>query len=180
MNNQPPTITTTDTPASKIGSKVPIDSFELELASKAAKASGADTRENETKDGASGEKSEGSHYELFRYPKEKSVWKQAMWITIWPIHVLFALTIPNCEQNRFKKLFPLTFLMCIIWIGSLSYLVAWMITIVGMAKIVPHLHCIQINCLWLCRFFFSLRRRYIENSGLSYGNHIFSCRNQCT
>lgn len=44
---------------------------------------------------------------------------------------LFFFTIPNCEKKRFNNLFPLTFLMCIVWIGSLSYLVAWMITIVG-------------------------------------------------
>nr|CAD7257155.1 unnamed protein product [Timema shepardi] len=35
------------------------------------------------------------------------------------------------EKPRFKKWFPLTFIMCIIWIGSLSYVVAWMITIIG-------------------------------------------------
>lgn len=68
---------------------------------------------------------------LFRYPKHKRIWKQAFWIIIWPVELIFFLTIPNCEQKRFKNLFPLTFLMCIVWIGSLSYLVAWMITIVG-------------------------------------------------
>lgn len=68
---------------------------------------------------------------LFRYPKEKNVFRQFLWIIVWPTELLFFLTIPNCEQKRFKNLFPLTFLMCIVWIGSLSYLVAWMITIVG-------------------------------------------------
>lgn len=69
---------------------------------------------------------------IFKYPKEKSVCHQIMWIIIWPTQLLFMLTIPNCETKRFKNLFPLTFLMCIVWIGSLSYLVAWMITIVGL------------------------------------------------
>lgn len=68
---------------------------------------------------------------LFRYPKEKNIFRQFLWIIVWPTELLFFLTIPNCEHNRFKNLFPLTFLMCIVWIGSLSYLVAWMITIVG-------------------------------------------------
>lgn len=71
-------------------------------------------------------------YQLFQYPWEKSCIRQIMWAIIWPIHLLFALTIPDCEQKKFKNLFPVTFLMCIVWIGSLSYLVAWMITIVGM------------------------------------------------
>lgn len=84
-------------------------------------------------DDANEEKAEERFY-LFRYPTDKRFWQQGLWIIIWPMELLFVLTIPNCEQKRFKNLFPLTFLMCIIWIGSLSYLVAWMITIVGMCK----------------------------------------------
>lgn len=71
-------------------------------------------------------------YSLIRFPKEKSCFRQVMWFVIWPIHFLFSLTIPDCERPRLKKLFPLTFIMCIVWIGSLSYMVAWMITIIGM------------------------------------------------
>lgn len=81
--------------------------------------------------GGDGKDSTGGRFYLFRYPKDKRIWQQILWIIIWPVELVFVLTIPNCEQKRFKNLFPLTFLMCIIWIGSLSYLVAWMITIVG-------------------------------------------------
>lgn len=56
---------------------------------------------------------------------------QMTWILTWPIHLVFLFTIPDCEKPRYKKWFPLTFIMCIIWIGSLSYVVAWMITIIG-------------------------------------------------
>lgn len=54
-----------------------------------------------------------------------------MWIAILPIHVVFLCTIPDCSRKRFRSWFPLTFIMCIVWIGSLSYVVAWMITIIG-------------------------------------------------
>lgn len=77
------------------------------------------------------ENEEKKRKSIFEYPKDRSVCHQIMWIIIWPTQLLFMLTIPNCETKRFKNLFPLTFLMCIVWIGSLSYLVAWMITIVG-------------------------------------------------
>lgn len=75
-------------------------------------------------------------YSLIRFPKEKSCFRKIMWFVIWPIHFLFMLTIPDCERPTLKKWFPFTFLMCIIWIGSLSYLVAWMITILGKKKVV--------------------------------------------
>lgn len=70
-------------------------------------------------------------YSLIRFPKEKSCFRKVMWFVLWPIHFLFMLTIPDCERPRLRKLFPMTFLMCIVWIGSLSYMVAWMITIIG-------------------------------------------------
>ncbi|KAJ8981088.1 hypothetical protein NQ317_005485, partial [Molorchus minor] len=59
------------------------------------------------------------------------------WIITWPIHLVFLFTIPDCEKPRFKKWFPLTFIMCIVWIGSLSYVVAWMITIIGDTLKIP-------------------------------------------
>lgn len=73
-------------------------------------------------------------------------WKKALfqvtWVVTWPIHLIFTFTIPDCEKPRFKRWFPLTFLMCIIWIGSLSYLVAWMITIIGEK---PYFHYSRIH-----------------------------------
>lgn len=95
---------------------------DIELAIKNAKL-------NEKKE--TPEKIDDKKNSIFRYPKEKNILHQFMWIIVWPTELLFFLTIPNCERKRFKNLFPLTFLMCIVWIGSLSYLVAWMITIVG-------------------------------------------------
>lgn len=75
-------------------------------------------------------------YSLIRFPKEKSCFRKVMWFVLWPIHFLFMLTIPDCERPSLKKFFPLTFIMCIVWIGSLSYMVAWMITIIGMCYVI--------------------------------------------
>lgn len=70
-------------------------------------------------------------FQLFKYPSGQTKFRQFSWIITWPIYLLFVFTIPNCEKPRYKKWFPLTFIMCIVWIGSLSYVVAWMITIIG-------------------------------------------------
>lgn len=109
-----------------VNEKISLEKSEIELASR-------DSKSNDKKDtlkDEAGEEKEDRYY-LFRYPKHKRIWQQVLWIIIWPMEFIFVLTIPNCEQKRFKNLFPFTFLMCIVWIGSLSYLVAWMITIVG-------------------------------------------------
>ncbi|XP_037935553.1 sodium/potassium/calcium exchanger 3-like isoform X2 [Teleopsis dalmanni] len=76
-------------------------------------------------------------YSLLRYPKGKSCFAQFTWIIIWPIHLLFRIAIPDCKKTKNNKIFPLTFIMCIVWIGSLSYVVAWMITIIGDTLKIP-------------------------------------------
>lgn len=73
-------------------------------------------------------------YELLVWPARAGWIRKTAWIMTWPIHLIFMCTIPDCEKPRFKNWFPITFLMCIIWIGSLSYVVAWMITIIGNKK----------------------------------------------
>ncbi|XP_017877050.1 sodium/potassium/calcium exchanger 5 isoform X2 [Ceratina calcarata] len=76
-------------------------------------------------------------YELLVWPARAGWIRKTAWILTWPIHLIFMCTIPDCEKPRFKNWFPITFLMCIIWIGSLSYVVAWMITIIGDTLKIP-------------------------------------------
>nr|XP_050850465.1 sodium/potassium/calcium exchanger 3 isoform X1 [Vespula vulgaris]XP_050850466.1 sodium/potassium/calcium exchanger 3 isoform X1 [Vespula vulgaris]XP_050850467.1 sodium/potassium/calcium exchanger 3 isoform X1 [Vespula vulgaris]XP_050850468.1 sodium/potassium/calcium exchanger 3 isoform X1 [Vespula vulgaris]XP_050850469.1 sodium/potassium/calcium exchanger 3 isoform X1 [Vespula vulgaris]XP_050850470.1 sodium/potassium/calcium exchanger 3 isoform X1 [Vespula vulgaris]XP_050850471.1 sodium/p len=76
-------------------------------------------------------------YELLVWPARGGWIRKTAWIMTWPIHLIFMCTIPDCEKPRFKNWFPVTFLMCIIWIGSLSYVVAWMITIIGDTLKIP-------------------------------------------
>ncbi|KYB27277.1 Sodium/potassium/calcium exchanger 5-like Protein [Tribolium castaneum] len=80
---------------------------------------------------------EDEPHSLWKWPAGRSKFTQFTWVITWPIHLIFLFTIPDCEKPRFKKWFPLTFIMCIIWIGSLSYVVAWMITIIGDTLKIP-------------------------------------------
>lgn len=89
-------------------------------------------------------------YSLLSYPKDKSCFAQFTWLIIWPIHLLFRIAIPDCKKAKNNKIFPLTFIMCIVWIGSLSYVVAWMITIIG--KIHVHVLIIEkAEQLWVVK-----------------------------
>lgn len=47
----------------------------------------------------------------------------------WPITLILWCTIPDCR--RFQKFYVLTFINCVAWILILSYLIAYMIAIVG-------------------------------------------------
>lgn len=49
----------------------------------------------------------------------------------WPVGVLLCLTIPDCRKPRLRKFYPITFIMCVVWIAISSYFVSWMVTVIG-------------------------------------------------
>ncbi|XP_039280930.1 sodium/potassium/calcium exchanger 4 isoform X1 [Nilaparvata lugens] len=51
------------------------------------------------------------------------------WLFTRPVSSILWLTIPDCRLYR--KLYPITFCMCVVWIGICSYVVSWMMTICG-------------------------------------------------
>ena len=55
-----------------------------------------------------------------------------------PSNLVFFVTIPDVRMGGcFVRLFPLSFFLCITWIGAISYVVTWMITIIGFTLKVP-------------------------------------------
>lgn len=65
---------------------------------------------------------------LWTLPKGKWL-KRLWWFYTWPIKFILTLTIPN--PKTYKKLYPLTFALCVVWIGANSYLIVWMMTTIG-------------------------------------------------
>ncbi|CAH0578194.1 unnamed protein product [Chrysodeixis includens] len=80
--------------------------------------------------------SDSSVSSLWSWPGEKvTAWKKLLWVFTWPISLMLWATIPDCRRR--PSFYPLTFIMCITWIGGVSYLVAWMITVLGDTLNVP-------------------------------------------
>lgn len=65
---------------------------------------------------------------LWRLPAEGGA-KRVWWFYTWPIKLILTMTIPN--PKTYRRLYPLTFFMCIIWIGLNAYMIVWMITVMG-------------------------------------------------
>lgn len=57
--------------------------------------------------------------------KLRTMW----WIYTWPIKFVLTLTIPN--PKTYRRMYLLTFVLCIIWIGLNSYVIVWMMTVIG-------------------------------------------------
>ncbi|XP_014489069.1 PREDICTED: sodium/potassium/calcium exchanger 4-like [Dinoponera quadriceps] len=60
-----------------------------------------------------------------------SVGEKIWWVITWPINLVLLCTIPDCRRNRLKSWYPLTFIMCVLWIASSSYIIGWVITAIG-------------------------------------------------
>jgi Ca2+/Na+ antiporter len=54
-----------------------------------------------------------------------------MWIIQLPFIVVLCLTIPDLSKDKFKAFYPLTFFMCIVWLGVLCWLMAALATAIG-------------------------------------------------
>ena len=71
----------------------------------------------------------------FHMPDNKI--RLVMWAIGFPIIILFWITIPDARKPKKQKWFPLTFIMCMFYMGSLSYVLVYFVTIIGYTFGVP-------------------------------------------
>ncbi|XP_015350382.1 sodium/potassium/calcium exchanger 4 isoform X2 [Marmota marmota marmota] len=62
---------------------------------------------------------------------------KAKWVFTWPLIFLLCVTIPNCSQPRWEKLFMVTFITATLWIAVFSYFMVWLVTIIGYTLGIP-------------------------------------------
>ncbi|KAG8192695.1 hypothetical protein JTE90_009720 [Oedothorax gibbosus] len=74
---------------------------------------------------------------LCKPPNTDSCWKLVWWGFMFPARLLFYVTIPDSSQERLQKFYPVTFTMSVIWIGVLSYMAVWMVTVIGYTLSIP-------------------------------------------
>ncbi|CAH1183562.1 unnamed protein product [Phaedon cochleariae] len=72
---------------------------------------------------------------IWEWPAEETTKGQIWWVLTWPISLILYMTIPDCRKH--PKMYVITFIMCIFWIGVTSYTVAWLITILGDTLNIP-------------------------------------------
>ncbi|XP_061739849.1 sodium/potassium/calcium exchanger 5 [Nerophis ophidion] len=75
------------------------------------------------------------HKSVFAVPE--SDWKRILWVLALPIITLLFLTVPDCRRQWWKQWFAITFIMSAIWISSFTYILVWMVTVVGETLGIP-------------------------------------------
>ncbi|GAB5573111.1 sodium/potassium/calcium exchanger 4 isoform X1 [Prionailurus iriomotensis] len=71
---------------------------------------------------------------------EAATWARgdkAKWVFTWPLIFLLCVTIPNCSKSRWEKYFMVTFITATLWIAVFSYLMVWLVTIIGYTLGIP-------------------------------------------
>ena len=95
-------------------------------------------RSKENSDKEENEKPESELSSPFSMPPsdQKSVEKIKFFL-FWPITFILFITIPNSKKKTWAKFYLLTFIMSLVWLSLFSYLMVWMITIIGYTFLIP-------------------------------------------
>uniref|UniRef100_A0A674MDS8 Solute carrier family 24 member 3 n=1 Tax=Takifugu rubripes TaxID=31033 RepID=A0A674MDS8_TAKRU len=59
------------------------------------------------------------------------------WLFAWPLCLLLYFTIPNCSKPRWDNWFMLSFVCSTLWIAGFSYIMVWMVTVIGFTLGIP-------------------------------------------
>ncbi|XP_033904681.3 sodium/potassium/calcium exchanger 5 [Acipenser ruthenus] len=77
----------------------------------------------------------GGHPSVFMIPEADL--KRILWVLSLPVTLLLFLTTPDCRRQFWKRWFLITFFMAAVWISAFTYILVWMVTVVGETLGVP-------------------------------------------
>ncbi|XP_070836477.1 sodium/potassium/calcium exchanger 3-like [Chaetodon trifascialis] len=92
--------------------------------------------ENNENDGE-GEGEDDSNGPLVPFKVPAGVCNKLKWMTMWPLSLLLFCTVPNCAKRRWERWFMVSFFTATIWIAGLSYIMVWMVTVIGFTLGIP-------------------------------------------
>lgn len=78
-----------------------------------------------------------SHEEENRFKTPKGFFSRIVWIFTLPSILLFYITIPDCRKKEWRKFYLVTFTVSAFWMGGLSYILVWMVSLVGFTYNIP-------------------------------------------
>ncbi|KAM8782535.1 sodium/potassium/calcium exchanger 4 isoform 2-T2 [Rhynchonycteris naso] len=81
------------------------------------------------------EPAEAAFLSPFSMPEARG--DKAKWVFTWPLIFLLCITIPNCSKPGWEKFFMVTFITATLWIAIFSYVMVWLVTIIGYTFGIP-------------------------------------------
>uniref|UniRef100_A0A8C7SSW4 Solute carrier family 24 member 3 n=1 Tax=Oncorhynchus mykiss TaxID=8022 RepID=A0A8C7SSW4_ONCMY len=99
--------------------------------------------ENENEDNENNENDGGEEEEdenegpLVPHRPPAGVCNKMKWLLCWPLCLLLFFTIPNCAKPRWERWFMVSFVTSTMWIAGFSYIMVWMVTVIGYTLGIP-------------------------------------------
>ncbi|XP_070697006.1 sodium/potassium/calcium exchanger 3 [Pempheris klunzingeri] len=93
-----------------------------------------DNENNENDEEEEEEEGEGP-FVPFQCPA--GVCNKLKWLLAWPLCLLLYFTVPNCSTPRWDNWFMLSFVASTLWIAGFSYIMVWMVTVIGFTLGIP-------------------------------------------
>ncbi|EPY82646.1 sodium/potassium/calcium exchanger 3-like protein [Camelus ferus] len=94
-----------------------------------------DNENNENDEDEEDEEDEEGPYTPFDPPSGKL--ETVKWAFTWPLSFVLYFTVPNCNKPRWEKWFMVTFASSTLWIAAFSYIMVWMVTVIGYTLGIP-------------------------------------------
>ncbi|XP_064173421.1 sodium/potassium/calcium exchanger 3 [Anguilla rostrata] len=98
--------------------------------------------ENENEDENNGNEKEeeeeeerGGPFVPFRAPA--GLCNRLKWLLAWPLCLLLYCTVPDCSRPPWERWFMASFFSSTLWIAGLSYIMVWMVTVIGYTLGIP-------------------------------------------
>uniref|UniRef100_A0A2S2P8X2 Putative sodium/potassium/calcium exchanger n=2 Tax=Aphidini TaxID=33387 RepID=A0A2S2P8X2_SCHGA len=70
-------------------------------------------------------------------PENGNILHVIQWAAMYPIYFSCYYTMPDCRKENFKNWYGLTFVISMLWISVYSYIMVWMITVIGNTLGIP-------------------------------------------
>ncbi|XP_012557787.1 sodium/potassium/calcium exchanger 3 isoform X1 [Hydra vulgaris] len=72
---------------------------------------------------------------LFEFPT--NILDRFTWVLFFPLNAIFFFSIPDIRRRNLRGYVTITFIISILWIGTLTYILVWMVTIIGFTLDIP-------------------------------------------
>ncbi|XP_031418122.1 sodium/potassium/calcium exchanger 3-like [Clupea harengus] len=96
-----------------------------------------ENEDNENNANGEGDGDEGEGGPLVPFHVPVGCLNKLKWLSMWPLSLLLYLTVPNCAKPRWDRWFMITFIMSTVWIAGFSYIMVWMVTVIGYTLGIP-------------------------------------------
>ncbi|XP_042289825.1 sodium/potassium/calcium exchanger 3 isoform X1 [Thunnus maccoyii] len=96
-----------------------------------------ENEDNENNENDEEEEEEDGEGPFVPFQCPAGVCNKLKWLLAWPLCLLLYFTVPNCSTPRWENCFMLSFVFSTLWIAGFSYIMVWMVTVIGFTLGIP-------------------------------------------